>query len=170
MWPFLIPPPLGQPHSVFGGTIACWLFSCFHNPPNSDMDYIICTVRTWSFSFVRIKTPGLGTPTASQHNIFNSENSIQFFLCSWRDSNSGHEMWTLYQFRPPATPKLILRRSAPLQMESFFFFSANVKSNINNNVFLYVLFLSIWAHSPLQQQKPQSHTVQAYKMIFSFFG
>ena len=29
----------GQPHSVFGSTTsAYWLFSCFHKPPNSDMD------------------------------------------------------------------------------------------------------------------------------------
>ena len=24
---------------------ACWVFSCFHNPPNSDMDYRIFNVR-----------------------------------------------------------------------------------------------------------------------------
>ena len=36
-------------HSVFGGTSACWLFSSCHNPLNSDMDYRIFNVRTWSF-------------------------------------------------------------------------------------------------------------------------
>ena len=25
---------------------ACWVFECFHNPPNSDMDYRIFKVRT----------------------------------------------------------------------------------------------------------------------------
>ena len=25
---------------------ACWMFGCFHNPPNSDMDYRIFIVRT----------------------------------------------------------------------------------------------------------------------------
>ena len=25
---------------------ACWVFKCFHNPPNSDMDYGIFNVRT----------------------------------------------------------------------------------------------------------------------------
>ena len=49
MWRFLIPPPLGQPHSVFGGTSACWLFPRFHNPPNSDTDYRIFNVRTFGF-------------------------------------------------------------------------------------------------------------------------
>ena len=73
MSPFIIPPPLGQPHSIFGGSTVCWLFSCFHNPPNSDMDYRIFTgVRTWSFVRVRIHTGGLGTPTASQHNPIDS--------------------------------------------------------------------------------------------------
>ena len=56
---FLIPPPLGQPNSVFGGTDARWLFSCFHNPPNSDGDYRIFNVRTRSFVCVRIHT-GVG--------------------------------------------------------------------------------------------------------------
>ena len=73
-------PPLGQPHSIFRGTSACWLFSCFHNPPNSDMDYKISNMRTWSFVCVCIHT-GVG------HT--NSE-SAQPFLTrknSWRDSN-----------------------------------------------------------------------------------
>ena len=30
-------------------TSACWVFSCYRNPPpNSDMDYRIFNVRTWS--------------------------------------------------------------------------------------------------------------------------
>ena len=33
---------------------ACWVFSCFRNPLNSDMDYI----RTWSFLCVRVHTGG----------------------------------------------------------------------------------------------------------------
>ena len=33
---------------------ACWVFSCFRNPPNSDMDYSIFNVPTWSFLCVRI--------------------------------------------------------------------------------------------------------------------
>ena len=35
---------------------ACWVFSCFHNPPNSDM---IINVRAWSFLRVGIHT-GVG--------------------------------------------------------------------------------------------------------------
>ena len=71
MWPFLIPPPLGQPHSIFGGTSACWLFLCFHNTPNSDMDYRICNVRTCSFVYMLIHT-GVG------HT--NSESAQQIWL------------------------------------------------------------------------------------------
>ena len=31
-------------------TGACWVFLCFHNPPNSDMDNRIFNVRKWLFS------------------------------------------------------------------------------------------------------------------------
>ena len=73
MWPFLIPPPLGQPHSIFGVQIACWLFFCnFHNPLNSDMNYRIFNMCTRC-----VYTRGLGTLTVSQHNFFNSK---QVFL------------------------------------------------------------------------------------------
>ena len=37
------------------------------------MGYKIFDVRAWPFVSVRIHTGGLGTPTASQHNIFDSE-------------------------------------------------------------------------------------------------
>ena len=33
---------------------ACWLFSCFRNPPNSDMECRIFIVHTWSFLCVCI--------------------------------------------------------------------------------------------------------------------
>ena len=38
---------------------ACWLFWCFNNPPNSDMDYIIFNVSMWYFC-MRIHTEDLG--------------------------------------------------------------------------------------------------------------
>ena len=74
---------------------ACWVFSCFRNLSNSNMDYRIFNVRTWSF---------LGTPTASQRNIFYSEKLIKFFLHSWHDSNSVHGMWSLLPIEPPHHP------------------------------------------------------------------
>ena len=33
--------------SCFPAYSACWVFSCFHNPPNSDMDYRIFNVLTY---------------------------------------------------------------------------------------------------------------------------
>ena len=38
-------------------------------------------------SYAWIYTRGLGTPTASQHNLFDWKKTQRFFLCSWRDSN-----------------------------------------------------------------------------------
>ena len=57
------------------GTSACWLFLCFHNPPNSNMDYRIFKVCTWPFVswYACIYTRGLGTLTASQHSLFDLE-------------------------------------------------------------------------------------------------
>ena len=88
MWPFLIPQPLGQPHSVFGCTRACWLFSCFHNPPNSDRDYRIFNVRTWLVFRMRAYTHGGWAHTDSESAPpFWHGQTQKFFLCSWRDSN-----------------------------------------------------------------------------------
>ena len=56
-----------------GPQSVSWVFSCFRNPPKSDMSYRIFNVRMWSFLCVRIHTRGLSTQTASQHNIFDSE-------------------------------------------------------------------------------------------------
>ncbi|KAK7107859.1 hypothetical protein V1264_015701 [Littorina saxatilis] len=45
-----LPRHLGS-HTPFSEE-ACWVFSCFYNPPNSDMDYRIFFVRTWSCACV----------------------------------------------------------------------------------------------------------------------
>ena len=58
----------------------CWVFSCFRNPPNSDIDYRIFNVRTWSLLCVRIHAGVLDTSAAIQHNIFDSEKLSQIFL------------------------------------------------------------------------------------------
>ena len=36
----------GATESRYATYVACWVFPCFHNPPNSDMDYGILNVRT----------------------------------------------------------------------------------------------------------------------------
>ena len=55
---------------------------CFHNPPNSDMDYRIFNVCMWSFLCVRIHT-GVG------HSDNESAQHFWHFLCSWRGWNLG---------------------------------------------------------------------------------
>ena len=54
------------------------------NPPNSDMDYMVLIKRAYVIILVRAYTHAgcMGTPTESQHNIFDSERLIKFFLCS----------------------------------------------------------------------------------------
>ena len=70
-------------------TSACWVFSCFRNPPNCDRDYRIFNVRMWSFLRVRIHT-GVGrTHSESEQQFLTWKNSGFFFLCSWRGSNLG---------------------------------------------------------------------------------
>ena len=50
-------------------TNACWIFSCFRNPPNFDRDYRVFNVRAY--------THGVGhTHESAQH--FNSENLTIF--------------------------------------------------------------------------------------------
>ena len=58
---------------------SLFLFSCvqcFRNPPNSDMDYRIFNVCTWSFLCVRIHMGVRHTTTMSQHSILNRKNTI----------------------------------------------------------------------------------------------
>ena len=87
-------------------TSACWVFLRFRNPPNSDMDYRIFDVRTWSFLCVHICIHmEVGhTNSVGQHNIFDSKKLISFLLRSWLDSNPGHAMWSLTLLTKLATP------------------------------------------------------------------
>ena len=60
------PPYLGKAKSITAAAraavpnpaSACWVFSCFRNPPNYDIDYRIFNERTRSFVCVRIHTRG----------------------------------------------------------------------------------------------------------------
>ena len=64
-------------------------------PPVSKVHAGSLTWTTWSLTCVRhysyacLYTRGLGTPTASQHKHFYSQNSHKFFLCSWRRRGSN---------------------------------------------------------------------------------
>ena len=75
-WGKFVPPYLGKATAAARAalpshTIACWVLSCFRNPPKSYMDYMIFNVRKWSFSCVRITIQ-----TAVGHT--NSESAQQF--------------------------------------------------------------------------------------------
>ena len=48
------------------------MFSCFRNPPNSDMEYMIFNVRVRDHSNACVCTRGMGTPTVSQFNVFDT--------------------------------------------------------------------------------------------------
>ena len=65
---------------------ACWVFSCFRNAPNSDMDYRIFKVHTWSFLCVCIHT-GVGHTDSESAQHFWLGKTHNFFLCSWWDLN-----------------------------------------------------------------------------------
>ena len=58
---------------------ACWVFSCFRNPPNHYVvDYRIINVRTWSLMCVRIHT-GVGLTDSESAHFWLGKNS-RFFL------------------------------------------------------------------------------------------
>ena len=103
------PPYLGKATAAARATLpnpagACWVFSCFRNPPNSDMDYRIFYMRTRSFLCVRIHT-GDGHTDSESAQHFDSEKTQNLFLCSWQAWTSG--LWisslTLYQLSHPVT-------------------------------------------------------------------
>ena len=59
-------------------TSACWVFSFFRNPLNSDMDYRIFNVRTWSFLCVRMHTGVEHTDSESAQFVFIRKTSERF--------------------------------------------------------------------------------------------
>ena len=63
-------------------------FSCFHNPPNSDMDYKIFNVRIRDHSYVRIH-PGVGQTDSKRAQHFWLGKTVKlssFCVCSQRSS------------------------------------------------------------------------------------
>ena len=65
---------------------ARWVFSCFCNPPNSDVDYRIFNMWMWSFLCMCIHTGDGHTNSESAHFWLRK---IHVFLCSRQGSNSG---------------------------------------------------------------------------------
>ena len=63
-------------------TSACWIFSCFCNPPNSDKNYRIFNVRTRSLICVRMHT-GVGyTDSKSAQVTCLTQKSSRRFSCA----------------------------------------------------------------------------------------
>ena len=86
------------------------VFSCFRNPPNSDMDYMIFTVRTHVIivqrEYTLIHTGGLHTARESVEHVLTRKNSQVFFLCSWPGSNLGRGIhWIFSQGLLPIEPR-----------------------------------------------------------------
>ena len=60
-------------------TTACLVCSCFRNPHNFDMDYMIFNARTWSFLYACVYTRGFGTSAACQHKMCTLARQTQSF-------------------------------------------------------------------------------------------
>ena len=70
-------------------TSACWVFSCFRNPPNLTWTTTGSLTCVRDHSYVCVCTRGLATPTTSQHDIFDSEKRSYLFLCSCAPDRTG---------------------------------------------------------------------------------
>ena len=89
-------------------TSACWVFLCFCNLLNSDMDYRIFNMHTWSFFSMSIHT-GVGhTYESAQH--FDSEKTLTNCSCT-PDGIRTSGLWILslmpYQLSHPVTNTLL---------------------------------------------------------------
>ena len=88
---------------------ACWVFSCFCNPPNSDMDYRIFNMRTWSFLCVHIHT-GVGhTDSQSAEHFLIRKTHNSNFSCA-PDGIRTFVLWIwspmFYQLSYSVNPKI----------------------------------------------------------------
>ena len=72
---------------------ACWVFSCFRIPPNSDMGYRVFIVHTWSFLCVCVQT-GVGHTDSE---------SVQWVLMGLESSSFGSES-NAVPIEPPRHP------------------------------------------------------------------
>ena len=74
---------------------ACWVFWCFCNPPNSDMDYRIFIVRAWSSACVHTLDLGLTShPKDGVHSALASAKSLV------------PSFWIFLRFRADSIPRL----------------------------------------------------------------
>ena len=88
---------------------ACWVCSCFcinHRTMTWTTGSVTCILYVIILNLTSAYTRGLGTPTGSQHNIFDSSFSCAADGVRTRGI-SGHSVWslTLYQLSHPVTPQ-----------------------------------------------------------------
>ena len=87
-------------------TGACWVFLCFRNAPNSDVDYRIFNVRTWPFLCVRIHTRRGWAHRQRVDTTFLTEKLTNFSCAADGVRTSG--LWisspTLYRLSHPCHP------------------------------------------------------------------
>ena len=94
----------------------CAVFSCFRNPPNSDIDYRIFDVRTRSFLCVSIHT-GVGHTDNESTQHFDSEKLTNFYWAPDGDRTSG--LWissrccTNWATPPPRMHHVVTTRANP---------------------------------------------------------
>ena len=105
------PPCLSKAIAAATQSYKCMLgfFSCFRNPPNSDMDYRIFNVHMWSFVCVHAYNTHRGWAHWQVSTTFFSRKKITIFFCApdW----AGIRTWgvwisslMLYQLSHPVTP------------------------------------------------------------------
>ena len=95
--------PQEQSYSVLQKHAGSFPFSVIN--PNSDLNYRIFNMHTWSFLCMHIyicKLQRLGTPTASQHNIFDLEKLMKFFVLDGiRTRVTKCEVWCFTNWATP---------------------------------------------------------------------
>ena len=70
-------------------TSACSVFSCFHNPPNTDMDHRIFNMRMWSFVCMRKHTEVGQTDSKSAQHF-----RLRKTLTNFSGAPDGAGVWT----------------------------------------------------------------------------
>ena len=98
-------------------------------------------------SCVHVYTWGLGTLTAIQHSIFDSEKfTFFFFLCSWQDSNLGplDLQSNALPIEPPHT----------CSIGGSFFVKLQANVHVNPPPRIYSIFFSLWNCKEMSMSPP----------------
>ena len=91
---------------------ACLVFSCFGNPPNSDMDYRIFNVRMWAFLSVRIHK-GVGHSESAQHFWLRKTHIFLVLLTGFEPLSFGSGVWCSTFWATPGLKLLPVSNAQP---------------------------------------------------------